>query len=75
MGPMKAERRAPVVHDQRDVALEPERVEPAVEVACVIDEAIERPSGVRPEAPIPTKSGARQRPSPERCGITLSRQI
>ena len=39
-GPVKAQRRAPVVHDERDVALEIEALEERVEMARVIDEAI-----------------------------------
>ena len=49
MGPVKAEGRAPVVHDQGDLAREPERLEPGVEVSCVIREAVGaggRPAGV-----------------------------
>lgn len=69
-GPVEAKRGAPVVNDQRDVALEIEALEERVEMARVILEAI-RAGRRGPDAPMPMRSGATHRPCGARYGIML----
>ena len=74
VGPVEAERRAPVVDDQRHALAHAERVEQRIEVlggARRSDSDRGRSARASSESPMPIRSGAMQRPSRSRCGMTL----
>lgn len=70
-GPVEAERRTPVMDQQRYVAGRPDRLHPCVEMPAVVGEDVAAGAGSLSESPIPMRSGARHRPDPSRWGVEV----